>query len=260
MKRSGTSMNANTASDPPTTNAAQRRRAANAGQRNQQERRDRDRPASREDLRREAVARLRADVELARVLLERALDLLPVGRDRPVSATIGSNQSMKNAAGTASAASTTLPGRRSCLVQSARTSRNPTNGIHRKIAYVGWTTASTRPAAAVEAKSPRDGACSALSASASAAGTRSCRDDVAGRARNAYAPPRPGRKADHRRLRAGDGARRPGRAEQRPAGLVRDDHRERLRGPTGGGGRPAPGRFPETRAMSARKPCQSGKA
>ena len=37
---------------------------------------------------------------------------------------------------------------------------------------------------------------------------------------------RTGRKADHRRLRAGDGACRPGCAEQRPAGLVRDDHRD----------------------------------
>ena len=52
------------------------------GQRREQQRRDRDRAAAREHLRREAVARLRAHVELAAVLLERAAQLVGVGRHR----------------------------------------------------------------------------------------------------------------------------------------------------------------------------------
>ncbi len=64
---------------------------------------------------------------------------------------------MKSAAGTTSAPSASAPARTSARSHSARTTRKPTNGIQRKIAYVGCTTASTNPAAAVEATSPSDG-------------------------------------------------------------------------------------------------------
>src|SRR6188472_3001526 len=72
--------------------------------------------------------------------------------------------------------------------------RKPTNGIQRKIAYVGCTTARTSPAAAVDARSPSDRERIVSRASARAAGTSSWRDAVAGSARNTYAPPAPGAK------------------------------------------------------------------
>ena len=172
-----------------------------------------------------------------------------------MSATIGISQSMKNAAGSASAASARPRAGGPACVQSARTSRNPTNGIQRKIAYVGWTTASTRPAAAVEAKKrSREGSRSAESASASAAGTRSCRDDVAGEREKRVRAARAGREADHPGLRSRDRACRPDAAKQRPAGLVRDRRPRARRGSTGGGGPRARGRPPrsERRARGSR--------
>ena len=239
-------MKASTASDPPTTYAAQRRRAAKAASGNSRSAAIATGPLLREDLRARGCSSSRsgrrAGPGSARTP---ARTSSRSGETDAVSATIGSNQSMKNAAGTASAASTTLPGRRSCLVQSARTSRNPTNGIQRKIAYVGWTTASTRPAAAVEARS----AARRRAQRRQRERERSRHEELPRRRgrqgeRNAYVPPDPGAKQMIAGLRARDGARRPGRAEKRPAGLVRDDERERLRGSTGGGGRPAPGRLP----------------
>ncbi len=80
---------------------------------------------------------------------------------------------MNTAAGTNSALNASEPDPRSVRAHSARTARNPTNGIQRKIAYVGCTTASANPAAAVDAASGSDGARIVSNASASAAGTRS---------------------------------------------------------------------------------------
>ncbi len=189
VKRNGMSMTANTASDPPTTYAAQRRRAAKPA-------REIDSNAAI------ATAPLRVKTSAARLYTvsdrtsscpsywskARRTSFWSGETDR-VSLTIGSSQSMKSAAGTTSAPSATSPARRSARAHSARTARNPTNGIQRKSAYVGCTTASTSPAAAVDATSPRDGRRTVSSASASAAGTSSWRDDVAGSARNTYAPP-----------------------------------------------------------------------
>ena len=75
-------MTAKTAIEPPRTNAAQRRREASAASGIEQQRRDRDRPAAAEHLGREPVARLREDVDLARVVRERAPQLAPGRRVR----------------------------------------------------------------------------------------------------------------------------------------------------------------------------------
>ena len=141
----------------------------------------------------------------------------------------------------------------------ARTARKPTNGIQRKIAYVGWTTASTSPAAAVEATSPTDGDRTDSSASASAAGTSSCRDAVAGSERKTYAPPIPGAKAIIATCAAAVDARRPRPPEERPARLEGDEHGER-REDRREVGDDALGILAATLAISARKPCQSGNA
>ena len=65
------------------------------------------------------------------------------------------------------------------------------------------------------------------SASASAAGTRSWREAVAGSAEEDVGAAHPGREADHRDLGAGRRARRPRAPEECPARLERDDDRER---------------------------------
>ena len=92
---------------------------------------------------------------------------------------------------------------------------------------MGWITASASEAAAVVASSAGAGRRSAASASASAAGTSTWRENVAGSASAVYAPPCPGAKATSATAAPDRGRRRPGTPEQRPAGLVRDEHRER---------------------------------
>ncbi len=116
------------------------------------------------------------------------------GETERVSPTIGRSHSMNSAAGTTSAPSASEPVRMSLRSHSARTSRKPANGIQRKMAYVGCTTASTNAAALVEATRPRDGERIVSSASASAAGTSSWREEVAGSERKTYEPPIPGAK------------------------------------------------------------------
>ena len=227
MNRNGRSITANTASEPPTTYAAQRRRAAN--------------PASgMSSSAAIATAPARVNTSGARLydVSEWTTSWLPYcsnarcsssasGDTERVSFTIGRSQSMKSAAGTTSAPSASPPARTSARSHNARTTRKPTNGIQRKIAYVGCTTASTNPAAAVEATSPSDGERTDSSASASAAGTRSWRDDVAGSERNTYAPPIPGAKAIIATCAAAGHAGRPRPPEERPAGLEGDENRER---------------------------------
>ena len=56
------------------------------------------------------------------------------GETERVSSTMGSSQSMNTAAGMNSALNASDPDPRSVRAHSARTARNPTNGIHRKIA------------------------------------------------------------------------------------------------------------------------------
>ena len=63
------------------------------------------------------------------------------------------------------------------------------NGIQRKTAYVGWTAARTSEPAPAVARVAVDGLRNASSASASAAGTSSCLDAVAGSASAVSAPP-----------------------------------------------------------------------
>ena len=136
---------------------------------------------------------------------------------------------------------------------------NPTNGIQRKSAYVGWTTASTSDAAAADASSDRDGCRVASSASASAAGTSSCRDPVAGSASAVSAPPCPGAIATTATPAAADAAAGTAcRNSAQPASNATST--------ASGASTVGPwtttstGSAPETFATSARKPCQSGNA
>ena len=180
MNRNGTSITANTASAPPTTYAAQRRRAA--------------KPATGMSSN-AAIATAPARVKTSGARLydvgewttscpwycSKARWSSPASGDTDrVSFTIGRSQSKNSAAGPTSAASASEPVLKSFRSHSTRTTRKPTNGIQRKIAYVGWTTARTSPAAAVDATSPTDGERTDSRASASAAGTRSWREAVAG--------------------------------------------------------------------------------
>ena len=87
---------------------------------------------------------------------------------------------MKSAAGTTSAPRASAPERRSSLVHSTRTQRKPANGIQRKIAYVGWMTASASAAAPADASRARVGERIASNESASAAGTSSWSEVVEG--------------------------------------------------------------------------------
>ena len=133
--------------------AASRREA---GQRDEQQRRDRDRTGAREDLGREVVGRRRSGRRAGRCTARRRAAARPrqvipsACRSRS-----GGSQSMKSAAGhdergererrrSARSARSTAHARRG----------SPTNGIQRKIAYVGWTTARASPAAAVDASEP----------------------------------------------------------------------------------------------------------
>ena len=140
-------MTANTASEPPTTYAAQRRRAAKPASGISEQRGDRDRTA-------------RVNTSAARLydVSERTYELAPrtartrAGarrrRARPSAcrSTIGSSQSMKSAAGTNERAERERARARRLLAPTAPARRgSPTNGIQRKIAYVGCTTASTKP-------------------------------------------------------------------------------------------------------------------
>ena len=259
VKRNGTSITANTASEPPTTYAAHRLRAAN--------------PASGTSSSAPiATAPARVNTSAARLyeVSEWTTSWLPYcsnarcsssasGETDRVSFTTGRSQSMKSDAGTTSAPSASTPSRRSARCHSARTRRKPTNGIQRKIAYVGCTTARTSPAAAVEATRPAEGMRTVSSASARAAGTSSCRDDVAGSERNTYAPPIPGAKAiiatcaaavtpaAHVRRKSAQPA---SKATRTASGARIDGRWVTTRS----------GSSPATFAMSPMKPCQSGNA
>ena len=127
-------MTANTASEPPTTYAAHRRRAA----------RHATGTSSSAAI---ATAPERVNTSAARLydVSEWTTSWLPYcsnarwssrapGETERVSFTIGRSQSMNSPAGATSAASAKAPVRRSARVQSSRTARKPTNGIQRKIA------------------------------------------------------------------------------------------------------------------------------
>ena len=101
----------------------------------------------------------------------------------------GSSATKTAVAGATSAPKTSNPALPSSRAHSQRTARKPANGIHRNNAYVGWTTASTADAAATETTLPTVGRRMAANASASAAGTSSWRDAVAGSASAVRAPP-----------------------------------------------------------------------
>ena len=136
---------------------------------------------------------------------------------------------------------------------------NPTNGIQRKSAYVGWTTASTSDAAVAEASIDQAGCRVASTASASAAGTRSCRDPVAGSASAVSAPPCPGAIATTATPAAADAAA--GTACRNSAQPASNATTTAIGASTvGPWTTTSTGSAPETFATSARKPCQSGNA
>ena len=133
------------------------------------------------------------------------------------------------------------------------------NGTARKSAYVGCTTAITNEAAAAEARTAGFGRRVASIASASAAGTSSWRDAVAGSARAVYAPPWAGAIAT---------IAAPARADA-SAGVTRRKSAQPASKPSttakgastlGSWRTTSDGSTPPTFATRARKPCQSGNA
>jgi hypothetical protein len=137
--KNGTSMTAKTASEPPTTYADHRRRAAR--RRNQEQGRDGAAPFRVTPPR--GCRRSRANVELAAVLLERSLvtgvrcygaGVLPTGR----------SQSMNSAAGDESCECRQAA---NIGTRHARTATNPANGIQRNRAWWDARPLARTPAA-----------------------------------------------------------------------------------------------------------------
>ena len=186
-----TSTVASTASEPPTTKAPQRLPGCEPGERHEQRA-----PAI-------ATAPERASTGSARWKLSgdettswvaycrspRARSAAP-GSTEAVSRRIG-EQPEREAAGRQREGGPggEHPSARSWRAQPQRTTRKPANGISTNSAYVGCTTTSARPAAAVVATRPRLGARTVSMASAIAAGASSRCETVAGSASDMNEPP-----------------------------------------------------------------------
>ncbi len=227
VKRNGSSITAKTASDPPTTYAAHRRRAAKPGQRNEEQRRDRDRTGSGEHLGREVVRGVGVDDELASVLLECAPKLVGVGRHR---ARVVHDRTKPE--------------------QEERGRDDERDERERPVAQVLSLPQSARREEADERDPEEDRVGRMDDGESQTRRGRRCdqphrwrthrlecqrergrHEELArrsGRKREEHVrAAEAGREADHRDLRAGRDARRPGPAEERPAGLERDHDGER---------------------------------
>ena len=227
MNRNGRSITANTASEPPTTYAAQRLRAAN--------------PASgMSSSAAIATAPARVNTSGARLydVSERTTSWLPYcsnarcsssasGDTERVSSTIGRNQSMKSAAGTTSAPSANAPARTSARSHNARTTRKPTNGIQRKIAYVGMHDREHEPRSRGRRDEPERRQAHGLERQRE----RGRHEELARRRRGQgeedVRASHPRRERDHRHLSGRSHTCRPRPPEERPAGLEGDENRER---------------------------------
>ena len=126
---------AKTASAPPSANAAQRRRSASPASGSSRSAATATAPAAAEHLGREAVARRRDEVELLRVVRDRAARLTRRRRDaRSCRGRRAAARRRTGRAGTTSAASAAAIGLASSRATSDRRTRKPANGIQRKIA------------------------------------------------------------------------------------------------------------------------------
>ena len=181
MKIHGTRVTTKTASAPPTAYAAQRRRAASAASGRSSNAATAiapERPKS------SGTTENRSDVPSSwpSYCSKPRSRSRSLGLTEAVSPITGSSHAKKAAMGTASATSASPSDTASRRTHRSRTARNPVNGTTRNSAYVGWTTAIANDAAAVDASTAGVGRRVASIASASAAGTSSWREAVAGSA------------------------------------------------------------------------------